>query len=120
MERRTFLHGMLASVAAGTALVTLASAEETAQLVPETPVLIGHPPLVPGIGFAPVGRTVYMKVGDAYESIGYVTAMHVEEHDVELTSAGEVRPAYQGSIAYVPGLRRVSLDFASHLTGLVR
>jgi hypothetical protein len=104
MMRRHFLKGMLMGVPAGTALIQLATPEDTQLLNLREPILLGQPEYLrePIWDFDPI---VYMKdANGTFISVGHVTQLTVHQHVIDAYDwTGEVR-------AY-PGLRDVAMSF---------
>jgi hypothetical protein len=102
MNRRGFIRGMLMSATAGTALVKLASAEETQQLV-AGPVALGNVDAehhLPYIG----SPEVFVRHNGSFLCIGFIREIR--------TSLGvEDAISWDGSIVLVPGLKRSELFF---------
>lgn len=112
MERRKFLTGTLASLAAGTALVKLASAEETA-LVVNQPVVLGQPEYqIPNL-FGCDG-IIYLRAfegpnkSDEFVPVGHLTSITVSRTMIEYES-------WHGTAVYTPGLSRANITFEGSL-----
>jgi hypothetical protein len=103
MNRRRFLKGTLAGVAASTALVSLATPEESALLLKGQPILIGHPlQSVPD----PATPEVYMRRPDGgFVCVGIVTQITVTAPAIDASLA------WEGVARYVPGLREGMIYF---------
>lgn len=99
MERRSFLRGLVASIGAGTALVKLATPEETRALTVEQPVgLVSTPKNTPFEYIWPDDGLAYARRGDEFVPIGYITSLEVSANAHEAMSLN-------GEIQLVPGLR---------------
>ena len=103
MGRRSFLRGTLVSVAAGTALVTLATAEETSQLV-QGPIVLGNI----GQHYTPLpslcSPEVYIRVHDRFVCVGLIREITVHQQHPEIIT-------WDGSVELVPGLKRGEVWF---------
>jgi hypothetical protein len=111
MERRDFLRGIVAatSVAASTALVKLASAEEVHALAVDDRVKLIPPPAnqatLPTTITDILGPVYVRDAHDKFVQIGIITNFEVISPVVELTS-------WRGDIQiYEPGLRQATASF---------
>lgn len=104
MNRRSFLRGMLVSATAGTALVKLASAEETHFLSTTAPIAVGN--LEPEI-YPPDWQgspEVYMRIHGKFVAVGLLHQLTITQGVMEATS-------WEGHAVMVPGLKRGDFSF---------
>ena len=107
MDRRGFLTGLLVSTAAAscTALVRLASAEETKSLTVGERMMVKQPSRVEMPGHKALGATVFLQNGRGdFVPIGFVTRFNINARVNDLTD-------WDGEIRYVPGLRTADIQF---------
>jgi hypothetical protein len=102
MNRRGFIRGMLMSATAGTALVKLASAEET-QFLEQGTVALGN--IEPEQHIPYMGSPeIFVRHNGAFVCIGFIREIR--------TSVGVVDGmSWDGSVVLVPGLKRGELFF---------
>jgi hypothetical protein len=108
MERRSFIKGLLISATAGEALVKLATPEETSALAVAQPILLKQEggssrPFPP---FDALMSEVYIKNGNAFQSIGFVREVSVHHDHLENFS-------WDGTIEIVPGFRHATARFSN-------
>lgn len=106
MNRREFLRGAIVSIAAGEALVQLASVAETEALTKGEAVGLIREPLFTqplfGDGLA------YVRQGNDFLPIGYITKIDVRTEPVVDHSV------VTGEIIMVPGLSRATMGFQAY------
>lgn len=105
MNRRTFLQGTLVSVAAAasTALVRLASPDETATLAVGQPAILGQPS-AHWLPYDWTGEVFMLNRRGEFSPIGYVTRLEIKSSLNELMS-------WDGDVIVVPGLKRAEMSF---------
>jgi hypothetical protein len=105
MNRRELLKGTLLSVSAAacTALVQLATPEETEALTLHAPTLMGQPEILV-VPASIVGREVYVRVGladgEQYLPIGIVDSFEMHRWPIDASTTRD------GAQRFIPGLPR--------------